>query len=1168
MPVARAWHYRPTEDKLQIFVSSRLEECRAERVAAYRAIQSINHQPVLFEHSGARPYSPRDFYLSRLRDSWAMIAIYRDGYGYVDSDNGMTISGVEDEFRFAQENSIQTFFYIHRDKTNRDPRLSALIGEATRENKIKYYDTPDELERAIRDDLTSQITSQIVAIDLPRAIFQGTAKELLLRSARRVGVIIQRPSVISDLSAKSQEQHLLIVCGPAGVGKTILAAQFSEAEDGIFLRVDGLAPKDLFIVCANALRGSIHINPAFTTLDGARQEFVSAWTSVARVVLVVDECEYIAEIESAISTAGGTSADKRAIFTARDSSPGQAFFEVPPLAGSEVEAACLKTRSPVTLQADPLQNNGVSQAQQGTTGDDLKPTEKELESPIRRELLAYLALADSPLQAENFLTLLGIDKYSVESLVDEFQVLKRLIDDSPRGFRLLDAATALVLRAELKSTPQRLRFYVNRLARLYETLGDFRLAYRVSKILNNDEYIKYATPALRQAAHLGDWRLGREIAERLLASAVNLERKVEALKLMLSLIYPLELMGDAARASELLKDARSLATIIDGVAPSLVQEAELLSRARRNLSVSDIEALQALYSHYDEQKRDWDRARIGIELSAIFISTKKYKDAIEVLRSALNTFKDLGDDYGIDIAERNLASSLSAIPGNEAEAERLISDISLRSGEEVDTRRQRAWLCNILVRQYRASERFAEAEAVAREAISIAADLGDEALRAINCVNLGNTYSDQGRTAEAIEAYSIAGVSAQKCGRRDIEADASRLQAAVLNDVAPGNKVFPDAHKRAAVYAEHAIGLLSGSVYYEARGRALEELASAKLSLREDRAAAEALFDAAAEFIQARSDGAFGRALVKAADAALPEHQDVYVRGLAAAIGESKEKKDTLSEEFIALVEPIILKVPKLDLVRLLGVHLQHARAKLPPLIRPAFARQIVAILRGLRTKPASFEMHMRIMYASLIIAILAKDDGHSYLYAELAQILSRHSSGISVRELGDGRRIWTVVLKLEKTVTLSIEPIDETLPTAVSALALAVFLKAFEKELSEELVPRPAIDELQIQICNFVDIPEDLRRTLNSEFDVETILEDQGCVVTRPSDVSDATPTLVMVSPKFLDEAKFGVGVGGSIQILFGLAIIEIVFQLLKGEVDFEQIRPKVISLVRRTLS
>ena len=133
---------------------------------------------------------------------------------------------------------------------------------------------------------------------------------------------------------------------------------------------------------------------------------------------------------------------------------------------------------------------------------------------------------------------------------------------------------------------------------------------------------------------------------------------------------------------------------------------------------------------------------------------------------------------------------------------------------------------------YYAVGRYAEAEDLAKEAIEIGEAFGDEALRALNLVNLGNIYLDQDRAKEAILTYAEAGISAQKCGRRDIEADASRLQAGALNDLPSAAVDFPDRHERAQAFAEHAVGLLENSLYYAARGNAFIELGDAKEALR------------------------------------------------------------------------------------------------------------------------------------------------------------------------------------------------------------------------------------------------------------------------------------------------------------------------------------------------
>jgi hypothetical protein len=44
-------------------------ECAVERGIARDAIKSLNHEPILFEEVGARPYTARETYEPRLRES-------------------------------------------------------------------------------------------------------------------------------------------------------------------------------------------------------------------------------------------------------------------------------------------------------------------------------------------------------------------------------------------------------------------------------------------------------------------------------------------------------------------------------------------------------------------------------------------------------------------------------------------------------------------------------------------------------------------------------------------------------------------------------------------------------------------------------------------------------------------------------------------------------------------------------------------------------------------------------------------------------------------------------------------------------------------------------------------------------------------------------------------
>jgi tetratricopeptide (TPR) repeat protein len=1164
------WRYRTTQDKLKVFVSSRIQECSEERSVVQDAIISLSHQPVLFEHLGAKSYAPRDLYLSRLQDSQAMVAIYRSGYGYIDSANGMNISGIEDEFLFAKRQGIESLFYVRRSAEDRDPRLSALIKKIeSGPYTVSYYDDPQQLRDRVRDDLTALITDKFLRADTQRQALQEDSTNVLLRTTHRAGIIISREAVIDELRARSQESPILCLNGPPGIGKTTLSAQFTEAEGAVFVRVSGLAPIDVFNVCTNALRGRNSSDAKdYSTLESSRLALASAWAQVSSVTLVVDECNFIPELIDALSAGGDVSIEKRLIFTTREPSTDFPNFQVPSLTQSESKKLLHGANIPAEAVSDLIKLGNPLQLHQallrlkfgsGTTSFE------HIEGSAG-EILRYLALSNTPLSAEDLLQLRSNDNDSIEALYADIKQLGPLVDDTARGFRLMHSETALNIDIELRKSPQRYRFFINRLVRLFEDARDFRRVYEFTARLNDGSERKYAAAAIRQAVWLGDWRSGVKLIEKLLEQALDEESKSEAFHLMLSLVYPLELMGDVQRALEVLEKAQSLADTLGSSAQLTIEEARISSRARRGLSIEDVDALKNLYRRYGEESKQWDQARIGLELSAIYIAAKEFEQAREILLPTLTTFEEVGDDYGIDLTQRNLASALSAIPGYEEEAERLMRVIQERASDESDTRRQRAWLCNILTRRLRRAERYEEAEALAKEAIEIGADLADESVRAINLINLGNNYRDQERPQEAIEAYHAAAVAAQSCGRRDIEADSSRLIAGIFNDF----EIYKvnDRRQQARTYAQHAIGLLRGTLNHDGRAHALLELADAQSALGEKADAAKAFFDAARDFARVPDEKACYHSLALGSHLALPDHPEMYIECLADVLGmERPDSEETLGDQFIALIVPMIERSPRGALMPQLSEHLHQIWSHLPKVMRAAFVSTVFTLVQNFaRDNKGNFEP-WRILYTGIVLSSMLKETANPFLHSRLVRLMTLNVEDLFARQEG-ASQIWTVVLSLGRRVVITISTLDDTPETALASSALAMFIKAFEDELNRELIGSGAsIDELDIEIGHIDHFSEEIRRMADSTLGLTETLRKQACAITRPSDFGSNYPTWIVLSPTFNEEILFGEGRGGSLQVLFGFTLIEITFQLLRGQVDIETIRPKVVSLVRKTI-
>ena len=229
--------------RLEIFVSSTIGECAAERSGVKQAILSLNFDPVLFEDVGARPYPPREVYGSRLRDSEIFVAIYREQYGWIAP--GMTISGIEDEFNIAEEVGLPRLVYVFKTPSSRADQLATLVERAKEEAglTIWHYAHPEELRDKVREDITALVSRNFRLAAAPAA---GVPEDDDL-SARLVPETerFRRSVVERELLAALQSHRILQVTGEMGVGKTMLLAMIAADQNWVFASGRGRTPTEL-----------------------------------------------------------------------------------------------------------------------------------------------------------------------------------------------------------------------------------------------------------------------------------------------------------------------------------------------------------------------------------------------------------------------------------------------------------------------------------------------------------------------------------------------------------------------------------------------------------------------------------------------------------------------------------------------------------------------------------------------------------------------------------------------------------------------------------------------------------------------------------------------------------------------------------------------------------
>lgn len=212
---------RTPDQRLRVFVSSTLEELKAERLAAKQAISDLHLTPVMFE-LGARPHAPRDLYSSYLGQSHVFIGIYGDRYGWIVP--GLDISGLEDEFRLSADHP--RLIYIKRPAPERDERLKALVTEMKNSGiSCKFFIDAIELQEQISNDLALLLTERFEqsgpATPMPqdRMRVPASASALIGRDEHLATIkdLLRRPTT-----------RLLTLTGTGGIGKTRLAMEVAR----------------------------------------------------------------------------------------------------------------------------------------------------------------------------------------------------------------------------------------------------------------------------------------------------------------------------------------------------------------------------------------------------------------------------------------------------------------------------------------------------------------------------------------------------------------------------------------------------------------------------------------------------------------------------------------------------------------------------------------------------------------------------------------------------------------------------------------------------------------------------------------------------------------------------------------------------------------------------
>jgi len=1172
------------DGRLKVFVSSCIGECKTERKTAKVAITSLNHYPIIFEEIGASPHPPRQVYYEKLIASNIFIGIYRESYGWIGPN--MSISGIEDEFRLATDNGMDRLIYIYKNPANRDEKLDNLLKEIEANGDINYalYSDLEELHNLIQENITALITERfLVAKDLIESPDEDPSVVVnsLLPSG---GQEYSRPELINIITSCFVKGHVRL-SGPMGAGKTFLLAQFARDNDCFFARMREMSPKESLSIVANILRKKGHLPTiSFATIEQTIQDIKLQWSSVGEITIVLDDCDHISYILEAIAKFEASKTKNRLVFSTRFDSrlfhvkevpvPALTKFEIESLifkqsgkkpdAGHIAELEKISGGNPLylrwNLDSDIPENLGE------LTAYELRSF--SLLSMKAREIVNFLAISPTPLESGDLSTLLSEPALGIEGLLDLLKEANHLLEEGKRGWQLFHRHLKETITSELQRSSTKFGFYSNQLGRYLIRRKRYLDAFTVLDSAGDPIADKFLEKAYIDSVVRGDLIKGKAVMLRRLAKAEKGEDQLTFLNLILSLAELRSMLGEKAEAATLLDKAKSVADLLDDpMVRNVVEERKLLHEARFGNRRLAVEGMEKLKSNYLGKDGKWYLAQLSLGLSAEYIRLDDFEKAIKESKLALCLFKEIGDDYGQRLSERNFISAglSSGDPEVKQQAEKRLFEIKGEINFEFPPR-ERAWLLNALARKSREEDQPKKAIEYSMEAIDIAKELGDPTLEAMNSLNCANALRDMGEEDDALKYYentATIGATKNVCAS---EIMATRMIAEIYYNKKDYGK--------AEHYSRYAAGLSRTKGNHVQFALAQEVLADTLL-IKDKVKAAEAYIEGASTLIDYPEESDIANRLTYLGLEILVERgkRDLYLDAIdklfTISINESLKKIKSFSyyTNALCLRFPMLMTSHKnIDIVSLFGLHSRLTFDNIP---KPVSRHLVHHLLSELLSQPITPDIKKDILLG--IVTILTSVPSSTLQIwdtATIAKVIGEKVDGLYFHSNLDGSGHWTLNIDLNRLVTVTISQIDDQPDISLAAIILVLALKALERDIKDDLLGAQAVSrrEVDIRIGSHADMIEGAPETI--KFFGEQ--QEDVCVIPRPVDFNDENPVPMMIicANDILSRMKAGYGRGSGLQLLLGPTLLELMMHLLKGDIEQEVLRPKLVAVVRRTVS
>ncbi|MDB6058121.1 MAG: hypothetical protein JWO95_1965 [Verrucomicrobiales bacterium] len=800
-----------SDRRIRIFLSSRIEEFASARRKLVWTIRSeMGLTPVYFE-AEARPYAPRDLYSAYIADSEIFVGIYGSGYGWIDKEHGMTVSGLHDEWRLASK--LPRLAFVKRTVKNRDKKLDDLLGEIQKSDvSVVKFRTDKELVEKVRSAIAATVSERFLDPETPTTNYiPDYATQLIKEYDRRI--IIDTEFFNTRVEPVLRSAPRILITGAPGTGKTVILFKIAKTGGTIYLSLRNRSLLSAATYLSNKLSQLVGRKPrSFASADDALFTFESL-RDRNDISILIDDSEQAPGV--AMELAKMPTGQGRLIFASRSRLPLPNNFTVLTCDGfTATEAVRFIERSNPSLspsapdaieksKGNPLYLSYFAQSNSAHVESSIDGYHEVMWAKLssdQKELLGVIAVCEIAPTVE-----------TIANALSDYRVA-RLTGVGARGEcdKIIDLLSIHEHRIRLFHTAFR-DFVINQLATqgtgkaLHKSVGnamgregqnDLRVYHFICAGIGDTVY--------DQLLSCATWAqiTGRlSVARKALATAVWIGRQKRDYRTIGSALHFLaEIKQHSSHPAAALRTAMlSEAMFKRTNNKHLVQ----IAKITRGTFLAELSAGKTAISLLEDGARYFHkvglqqieamaRANLGfVLLRAGLMSRSK----IESL-AALKTFRKIGDSYGIAMTLTNLQNVYRA-DGDWPRLRRVVNE-SRMLARRMGWLRMEAAALNGLAIVERHAKKYQEAEQACRDAIKIAKSIGYSGIEQTYTCTLGNVLKDQGRHDEARQCYQIVIDESQRRGFTRSLAAGKELMADLVEedgDIKLGFKLGKEALK-------------------------------------------------------------------------------------------------------------------------------------------------------------------------------------------------------------------------------------------------------------------------------------------------------------------------------------------------------------------------------------